>query len=222
MQPIVDQPAWQQARADLLMREKALTAEADRIAALRRRMPWQRVETAYTFKGERGVMSLDDLFEGRSQLLVYHHMLRPADPNPCPGCALVGDQIPHLAHLHARDTSLVFVSRAPLAEIRNFRQRMGWQMPWVETTGSFNMDFAHSPRGPAMSVFLREGGSIYHTYSTTGRGLEGLSLWGLLDMTPRGRQERWEVSPEGVPQTDPYVWWRLHDSYESEAKAHSG
>lgn len=126
---------------------------------------------------------------------------------------MVGDQIPHLAHLHQRDTSLVFVSRAPSAEIEAFKERIGWTMPWFSTMDSFNADFDVTT-GFGLNVFIRDGSDIYRTYFTTGRGVETLgTIWTLLDLTPLGRQETWEDAPEGTPQTPPYEWWRLHDEY---------
>ena len=128
---------------------------------------------------------------------------------------MVADQIPHLAHLHARDTSLVFVSKAPFAEIEALKARMGWTLPWVETVDNFNAD--HDVTGGfGLNVFYRDGQDIYRTYFTTGRGLETLgTVWTLLDLTPLGRQENWEDAPEGTPQTKPYHWWRRHDEYET-------
>lgn len=214
MRQIIDETGWKTAHAELLAQEKAATAELDRIAALRRRLPWQRIDKSYAFVDPGGGLSLQDLFDGRRQLLIYHHMLKKADPAPCPGCAMVGDQMPNLTHLNQRNTTLTFVSRAPISEIMAFRQRMGWQMPWVETVDDFNQDLIGMRHGPAVSVFIRDGKDIFRSYLTTGRGLETLgTIWQLLDLTPLGRQEKWEDSPEDVTQTDPYVWWRLHDSY---------
>jgi predicted dithiol-disulfide oxidoreductase (DUF899 family) len=142
---------------------------------------------------------------------------------------MVVDQIPHLAHLHARDVSFALVSRAPLAAIEPFRKRMGWTIPWYS---SFETDFSHDfGVGPAvpkkgeyqdgenfgLSVLLRDGGEIFRTYFTTARGVEALgSVWSFLDVTPFGRQEKWEDSPPGYPQTEPYQWWRRHDEYGRE------
>lgn len=215
LQPETDAAGWAAARAALLAEEKALTAATDRVAALRRQMPWQRVTGEYRFVTTAGPASLADLFEGQRQLIVYHHMLRPADPAPCPGCCMLADQLPDLAHLRARDTALTLVSRAPLAEILAFRARMGWSLPWAETTDSFNRDFGMGERGPGFTVFVRDGDSLWHSYATTGRGTEGATtVWGLLDMTPMGRQEAWQDAPAWVPRKPPYAWWRLHDSYE--------
>jgi predicted dithiol-disulfide oxidoreductase (DUF899 family) len=129
------------------------------------------------------------------------------------------DQVGHLAHLHTRDTSFVLVSRAPLAKIEPFKERMGWTIPWFSSSGSdFNVDFGvTTDEGETfgLSVFLRDGDRVFRTYFTSGRGVEALgSVWTFLDLTPLGRQEDWEDSPEEYPQTPPYEWWRLHDEYE--------
>jgi predicted dithiol-disulfide oxidoreductase (DUF899 family) len=137
------------------------------------------------------------------------------------------DQIGHLAHLHARDTSFALVSRAPITKIEAYRKRMGWTVPWYSSFESdFNVDFGVGPETPqsdvyqdgesfGLSVFLRDGDSVLRTYFTTHRGVEALgSVWTFLDLTPLGRQEEWEDSPAGYPQTKPYEWWRRHDEYE--------
>lgn len=225
MNTIIDKSAWELAHGELMAEEKAMTEALDRLAAKRRRLPWMRVEKAYRFIGPEGETDLEGLFAGRSQLIVYHHMLKPADPAPCEGCSMVGDQIPHLAHLHARDTTLAFVSRAPIGEIEAFRRRMGWQMPWYETVDDFNADFGVSG-GFGLNVFLRTAEGIVRTYFTTGRGVETLgTVFTLLDVTPYGRQETWQDAPEGVPQSEPYTWWRLHDEYNAgpqSAGCHAG
>jgi predicted dithiol-disulfide oxidoreductase (DUF899 family) len=206
--------AWAAARAELLAEEKAFTRAQDRLAAARRRLPRHEVTDHYVFETPGGPARLSDLFEDRDQLIVYHHMLRPADPDPCPGCSMFADSLPHLSHLHARNTSLAMVSRAPLAEIEAFKARMGWTMPWVETRDGFNADFGVTG-GFGLNVFLREGGTIWRTYFTSGRGVESLgSVWGFLDLTPYGRQETWQDAPTGTPQGEPYQWWRLHDAYD--------
>lgn len=205
---------WQAIRARLLIDEKAATRAADRLAAERRRLPMHVVDRDYAFEGPDGPASLADLFSGRRQLIVYHHMLKPADPDPCAGCGMFVDNLGHLAHLHARDTSLVLVSRAPIDEIEAFRTRMGWTIPWFSTADGFNADVGVTS-GFGLNVFLADGGQVFRTYFTTGRGVESLgSVWSLLDVTPLGRQERWEDSPTGAPQTEPYTWWRLHDEYD--------
>ncbi|GAB3020448.1 DUF899 domain-containing protein [Bowmanella dokdonensis] len=212
---------WRQAHSRQLAMEKAHTRAGDILAAERRRLPWLEVSPHYRFEGENGPMVLSDLFAGRRQLIVYHHMLRPGDPSPCSGCSMVGDQMPHLAHLHARDTSLVFVSRAPIDEIGAFRQKMGWQFPWFSTDDSFNADMDVT-NGFGLNVFYRAGKQVYRTYYTSGRGVEMLGTpWALLDLTPLGRQEYWEASPPGTPQSAPYQWWRLHYEYAGTSQQQS-
>ncbi|MGH3899419.1 MAG: DUF899 domain-containing protein [Pseudonocardiaceae bacterium] len=213
--PQVVSPAeWEAASAALLVKEKEATRARDALAAQRRRLPMIRVEKQYAFEGSSGEASLLDLFDGRRQLIVYHHMLKPGDDDPCSGCCLVVDNIGHLAHLHARDTSLVLVSRAPSAEIEAFQKRMGWTIPWFSSAGSdFDADFGVTA-GFGLNVFLRDGDEVFRSYFTSDRGVEALgSNWTFLDLTPFGRQEDWEDSPDGWPQTRPYEWWRLHDQY---------
>lgn len=128
---------------------------------------------------------------------------------------MVADQICHLAHLNARDTTLAFVSRAPIAEIEALKARMGWTMPWYETRDGFNDDFGVTDGGFGLNVFLRTADGLFRTYFTKGRGVESLGpVWSLLDITPYGRQEAWQDAPPGTPQTEPYRWWRRHDEYE--------
>jgi predicted dithiol-disulfide oxidoreductase (DUF899 family) len=213
--PQVVSPAeWETARAALLVREKQATRAQDALAAERRRLPMVRVDKPYAFDGPAGTVRLLDLFDGRRQLIVYHHMLKPRDDDPCSGCSMFVDSIGHLAHLHARDTSLAVVSRAPSAEIESFTKRMGWKVPWFSSTGSdFDADFGVTTDF-GLNVFLRDGDEIFRSYFTSGRGVEALgSTWSFLDLTPLGRQEDWQDSPEGWPQTPPYQWWRLHDEY---------
>ena len=227
MPPIVSPQEWEAAREELLVEEKELTRARDALAAKRRRMPRMAVEKDYRFEGPNGPASLLDLFEGRRQLLLYHFMFGPNQDAGCDGCSMVVDQICHLAHLRARDTSFAAVSRAPLVKIDAYRKRMGWTIPWYSSFESdFNVDFGVSPETPqpdvyqdgetfGLSVFLRDGDGVFRTYFTTQRGVEALgSVWTFLDLTPLGRQEEWEDSPEGYPQTKPYSWWRRHDEYE--------
>lgn len=220
--PIVSQSQWQAARDKLLVKEKADTRARDALAAERRRLPMVKIDKDYVYEGPGGKVNLPGLFDGRRQLVLYHFMFAPdVDGWPdaaCPGCSSVADNICHLAHLHARNTSLVFVSRAPLANIQRYQKRMGWTIPWFSSAGSdFNKDFGLTTKDGetfGLSVFLREGDNIYRTYFAAGRGVEALgSTWTFLDLTPFGRQEEWEDSPEGWPQTPPYTWWRRHDEY---------
>jgi predicted dithiol-disulfide oxidoreductase (DUF899 family) len=224
--PVVSQAEWEAAREALLAKEKEATRARDALAAERRRLPRVRIEKNYVFEGPDGEASLLDLFDGRRQLILYHFMFGPNQEVGCDGCSMVVDQIGHLAHLHARQTSFAVVSRAPLAKIEPYRMRMGWTIPWYSSYGSdFNVDFGVSPEEPqrgvyqdgesfGLSVFLRDGDEVFRTYFTRHRGVEGLNVWTLLDLTPLGRQEDWEDSPEGYPQTPPYDWWRRHDEYE--------
>lgn len=212
---VVSSETWARHHDAVRAREKELTQAHDELAAERRRSPLMKVERTYRFRGSEGAATLADLFQSRKQLIVYHHMLQPADPNPCAGCCMVADQIPHLAHLNARNTTLVFVSKAPIAEIDSLQLRMGWALPWYETIDGFNADFGVN-EGFGLNVFYREGRDIYRTYFTTGRGVETLgTVWTLLDLTPLGRQETWEEAPAGTPQTEPYRWWRRHDEYDA-------
>jgi predicted dithiol-disulfide oxidoreductase (DUF899 family) len=220
--PVVFEAEWQAARGKLLIKEKAETRARDALAAERRRLPMVKVEKNYVFDGPNGKARLVDLFGGRRQLILYHFMFAPGVSGwpdaGCDGCSFFVDQIPHLAHLHARNTSLVLVSRAPLAKINRYKRRMGWTVPWFSSAGSdFNVDFGlTTDEGETfgLSVFLRDGKTVYRTYFTDGRGVETLgTVWTFLDVTPLGRQETWEDSPKGWPQTAPYVWWRRHDEY---------
>jgi predicted dithiol-disulfide oxidoreductase (DUF899 family) len=221
---IVSREEWEKAHKQLLRKEKAATRARDALAAERRRQPMVEIEKDYRFEGPDGAASLLDLFDGRRQLIIYHFMFAPdVDGWPdagCPGCSFFVDQIGHLSHLHARDTSLALVSRAPLANIQRYQRRMGWTVPWFSSFGSdFNRDFGlTTDEGETfgLSVFLRDGDRIFRTYFTSGRGVEALgSVWTFLDLTPLGRQETWEDSPAGWPQTAPYEWWRRHDEYGS-------
>ena len=224
--PVVSAEEWQVAREALLAKEKDATRARDALAAERRRLPVARIQKEYAFDGPNGTAALLDLFEGRRQLLVYHFMFGPNQDAGCDGCSMFVDQIGHLAHLHARDTSFALVSRAPLARIEAYEKRMGWTIPWFSSFESdFNLDFGVGPKTPqpdvyqdgesfGLSVFLREGDDVFRTYFTTHRGVEALgSVWTFLDLTPLGRQEEWEDSPTGYPQTKPYEWWRRHDEY---------
>jgi predicted dithiol-disulfide oxidoreductase (DUF899 family) len=224
--PVVPADEWQAAHEQLLAKEKDATRARDALAAERRRQPMVRIDD-YVLEGPGGKARLVDLFEGRRQLIVYHFMFGPNQDVGCDGCSMVVDQIGHLAHLHARDTSFALVSRAPLAKIEPYKERMGWTIPWYSSFESdFNVDLGLSPETPrpadyqdgetfGLSVFLRDGDEVFRTYFTRLRGVEALgSVWTFLDLTPLGRQETWEDSPEGWPQTPPYEWWRRHDEYD--------
>ena len=221
--PVVSPAEWEAAHERLLAAEKEATRARDAFAAERRRQPMIRVEKEYVLEGPGGEARLLDLFEGRSQLVLYHFMFAPSVEGwpsaGCVGCSMFVDQVGHLAHFHARDTSFALVSRAPPANIETYRQRMGWSIPWYSSAASdFNDDFGLStPEGETfgLSVFLRDGDDVFRTYFTTSRGVEALgSVWTFLDLTPLGRQEEWEDSPPGRPQGPPYGWWRRHDEYD--------
>ena len=221
MNRIVDEAEWMDAHMRQLAQEKSATEALDRIAANRRRLPWLRVEKDYRFTGPAGETGLEGLFEGRSQLIVYHHMLKPNDPAPCAGCSMVGDHIPHLAHINARDVTLAFVARAPSPEIERFKRRMGWTMPFYQSIDSFGEDYGIDG-GFGLNVFLRTDSGVMRTYYTSGRGVEMLGTpMALLDITPFGRQEVWQDVPAGFPQDQPYQWWRRHDEYDAHPTAPS-
>ena len=215
---IVSAQEWEAARQRLLVKEKELTRARDALAAERRRMPWLAVEKDYTFDGPEGEASLPDLFEGRRQLIVYRAFFEPGvygwPEHACPGCSLVADQVAHLAHLNARDTTLAFVSRAPQENIERWKARMGWELiPWYTLTDDFDADFGVD-EWHGTNAFLRDGDQIFRTYFVNSRGDEVMGgTWAYLDITAYGRQEEWEDSPEGYPQTPPYRWWNYHDAY---------
>lgn len=229
---VVPAAEWLAARKELLRKEKEFSRQRDELAALRRQLPWQRVTKEYVFEGPQGREKLGDLFDGRAQLAVYHFMLGPGWKEGCPSCSFVADGFDGAAvHLAQRDTTLVAVSRATLPEIETFKKRMGWQFKWVSSNASdFNFDYGvsftnetlaggkavynYAPAGerfageerPGASMFYREGGEIFHTYSTYARGLDMLlSAYNWLDMTPMGRHE------EGL--SNGMEWVRHHDRY---------
>jgi predicted dithiol-disulfide oxidoreductase (DUF899 family) len=219
--PVVSQQEWEAARQQLLVKEKALTRSRDALAAERRRMPWLAVEKKYEFAGPNGKVSLLDLFEGRPQLIVYRAFFEPGvfgwPEHACRGCSFLADQVAHLAHLNARDITLAFASRAPQADIERLKARMGWQMPWYTITDSFDTDFGVD-EWHGTNAFFRNGERVLRTYFINNRGDEAMgSTWSYLDMTALGRQEEWEDSPEGYPQTPPYKWWNWHDEYAAGA-----
>lgn len=224
---VVSREEWLVARKAHLAREKQFTRLRDELSSERRELPWVRVEKRYVFEGPEGRRTLEDLFEGRSQLIVYHFMFGPGWKEGCPGCSFLADHIDganlHLAH---HDVSLVAVSRAPWPEFAAFKKRMGWRFQWVSSDGSdFNFDYHvsssgsdiaagkhwynyevhNSPGGerPGLSVFYRDDADVFHTYSSYARGGDLLiGAYNYLDLTPKGRNE------DGVQD-----WVRHHDRY---------
>jgi predicted dithiol-disulfide oxidoreductase (DUF899 family) len=230
--PVVSGDRWIAERRKLLAREKELTRLRDQIARERRALPWERVEKDYVFDGLEGRRTLAELFEGRRQLLVQHFMFAPGWEQGCPSCSFMADHSDGMSvHLAHRDVTFVAVSRAPLAEIERFRQRMGWRFKWLSSHGTdFNRDFGvtftpdevakgklnynygewpfASEEWPGISVFYKDdAGGVFHTYSTYGRGVEVMmGTYELLDLTPKGRDER-DVDYK-------MEWVRHHDRYE--------
>ena len=219
---IVTSQEWQSAWEQMTLKEKEFTRARDALAAERRRMPWTFVEKEYGFEGPQGRVRLLDLFEGRRQLIVYRAFFEPGvfgwPEHACRGCSLGADQVSNLAHLNARDTTLAYVSRAPQADIRNLKARMGWDMPWYTLTDGFDKDFGVD-EWHGHNVFIRDGDQIFRTHFINNRGDEAMgTVWSYLDLTALGRQETWEVSPDGYPQSAPYKWWNWHDNYAGEAQ----
>lgn len=221
---------WLKARLVLMEKEKALNRLRDELAVERRALPRVRVDQRYLFETPSGPKTLADLFNGKSQLIVYHFMLGPDAVNPCPSCSFWAEHYDAIrVHLTRKDVELTVVSRASLARIEDVRARMGWRFPWVSSFGtSFNADFgvtfsanqegrnlynfgtqpARTGESPGLSVFQREGDVVFHSYSTYARGLDPLNAtYQLLDLTPKGRDEA------GLPW--PMAWLKLKDRYES-------
>jgi predicted dithiol-disulfide oxidoreductase (DUF899 family) len=235
--PVVSRDRWLAERKALLAHEKELTHLRDQIARERRALPWVRIDKNYGFDAPEGQRTLVELFEGRRQLIVQHFMLGPGWEQGCPSCSYMADHSDAMnVHLAHRDVTMVAISRAPLAEIERFRQRMGWQFKWVSSFGSeFNYDFhvSFTPQerakgkvyynygmvdfpaeeAPGISVFIKDdAGTVFHTYSTFGRGVEVMmGTYNLLDLTPKGRDER-DVDNK-------MEWVRHHDRYEAQPQA---
>ncbi len=206
---IVSKEEWLAARETLLAREKELTKHQDQVNAQRRRLPMVKLEKTYMFNGQEGNRSLQDLFAGQTQLIVYHFMFDPSWENGCMGCTGFVNDLGDLSELQARNTEFVIISRAPLQKLLVYKTRMGWERPWYSSFESdFNQDFQVTVNGGerhGLSVFFRVDDDIFHTYSTYERGCESLSdVYRLLDTTPYGRQEDWEDSPAGWPQRPTY------------------
>jgi predicted dithiol-disulfide oxidoreductase (DUF899 family) len=219
--PIVSAQEWQAAWQDMLVKEKEAMRARDAVAASRRRMPWTKVERRDAFDGPHGRASLRELFGDRRQLIVYRAFLDPGvhgwPDHGCVGCSLMADHVPNLAHLNARDTTFVYASRGTQADIAHVTARMGWDIPWYTIVptdeGAFDVDFGVD-EWHGTNAFIRDGDEVYRTYFVNGRGDEAfVNTWALLDITALGRQERWEDSPEGYPQSPPYEWWSWHDEY---------
>ena len=218
--PVVSAQEWEAARQRLLVKEKELFRARDALAAQRRRMPWLAVDKPYEFDGPKGRMSLLDLFHGRRQLVVYRAFLEPGvdgwPEHACRGCSMIADHVGNLAHLNARNTTLVFASRASQPDIARVKARMGWRMPWYTITDDFDADFGVD-EWHGTNAFIRDGERVFRTYFINNRGDEALgTTWSFLDMTALGRQEDWEDSPAGYPQTPAYAWWNWHDAYGDE------
>lgn len=230
---VVSREEWLTARKELLRREKELTRLRDELSAARRELPWVQVQKPYVFEGARGRQSLAELFDGCSQLVVYHFMFGPNWPAGCPSCSFAADHIDGmLPHLKQRDVEVLAVSRARYATIAAFKRRMGWRFDWVSSYDTdFNYDFqvSHTPQDianqtaiynheplrfeseemPGISVFIKdESGSVFHTYSSYARGCESLlTTYSVLDLVPKGRDE------DALDFT--MAWVRYHDAYES-------
>jgi predicted dithiol-disulfide oxidoreductase (DUF899 family) len=212
---IVSRDAWTAARKRLLVKEKKFSRQRDALSAERRKLPIVAIEKEYVFQGPEGSRTLADLFEGKRQLLVYHFMFEPDHDEGCPSCSFVADNFASgLVHLAARDTAFAVISRAPLDKIERFKNRMGWNFSWLSSFGTdFNYDFQvtldekhrvynyapvsaqpadrpHEGEREGLSVFLRDGDRLFHTYSTYQRGIDSfLNTYNFLDLTPLGRQE---------------------------------
>ncbi len=232
MHKVVSHEDWIEAREGLLAKEKEFTGLRDSLSQARRDLPWERVDKAYTFDGPDGKQTLADLFEGRSQLIVYHFMLGPGWEEGCKACSFVTDHFdPAVVHLGHRDVTMIAVSRAPFPEIDTFRQRMGWTFKWMssfenEFNGDYHVSFSEEAlkqgsvyynyammefpvtEASGLSVFLKDGdGLIFHTYSCYARGLDPLiTAYNYLDLVPKGRDE--------ADLSFTMEWVRLHDSYE--------
>ena len=215
--PVVTAGEWEAARQQLLVKEKEVSRARDALAAQRRRMPWLLVENDYAFDGPDGRLSLLGLFEGRRQLIVYRAFFEPGvygwPDRACIGCSLVADQVAHVAHLNARDTTLAFVSPAPQPDIARVKARMGWTHPWYTMTDGSRPTSAW-PTGTARTRSSATAtGYSAPTSSTTAATSRWAAPGAYLDITALGRQEEWEDSPEGYPQVPPYSWWNWHDEY---------
>jgi predicted dithiol-disulfide oxidoreductase (DUF899 family) len=213
---IVTPAEFDEAHRALLAEEKALTHQLDALAARRRRLPMTPVRNDYVLHGEHGARTLLDLFDGRRQLATYHFMFPPGQTEPCVGCTTFADNVPPdaLTHLAQRDTAFTLMSPAPLPELLAYRDRMGWSIPWHSTAGTTLTDDLGVRGGFRLTIMLRDRDDVYLTYWTTSRGVDRLRFdFNILDLTPLGRQEDWEDTPPGRPQTPTMDWLRRHDEY---------
>ena len=222
---VVEHGEWLAERKELLAREKEFTRLRDELTRRRHELPWERVAKEYVFEGAEGRRTLSELFDGRSQLVVYHFMFEPGWDAGCKHCSFWADNFdPNVVHLKARDVTMIAVSLAPYAKLAAYRERMGWSFPWYSSAGSdFNLDYGVSFAEEAeynygsqtvsnteregVSVFAKDpGGSVFHTYSAYARGIDLLNTaYNYLDLVPKGRDE------EGQ---GPQFWVRRHDEYE--------
>ena len=214
---MVSEQEWEAALQSLRVREKEVMRAHDSLAAERRRMPRLAVDKRYEFGGPSGRVGLADLFAGRRQLIVYRAFFEPGvhgwPEHACRGCSMVADHVGNLSHLNARDTTLAFVSRAAQPDIERLKARMGWRMPWYTIVDDFDVDFGVD-EWHGTNAFIRDDEQVFRTYFLNGRGDEPLgNTWAYLDMTALGRQEDWEDSPAGYPQSPPYEWWNWSDEY---------
>jgi len=228
---VVSHEEWLAARKKFLAKEKEFSKQRDELSRLRRELPWEKIEKKYAFEGAKGKETLADLFDGRSQLLIYHFMFGPGWKEGCPSCSFLADAFDAFTiHMAQRDTTFVVVSRATLPEIEAFQKRMGWKFKWVSSNGSdFNFDFHVSfskdqatsgkslynyetisfpgEEGPGASAFIKQGGEVFHTYSTYARGLDILlPMYNWIDLTAKGRHEE-GMKPHAM------AWVRHHDRY---------
>src|SRR5215207_4631864 len=219
--PIVDQPTWEAALAELRAREKAATRELDAIAAQRRRLPMVELPE-YTLEGADGPVRLADVFAGRRQLIVYSHMWFPGEEWQCGGCTGFTSQFTRLEFLEGYDARFVIVTPGSIEEVLAYKARVGNKMTWYSTANSSFGDDMGAPLGGGfqVNVFLRDGDTVYRTYNTQGRGTEQLShTFPLIDLLPYGRQEEWQDVPDGWPQSPTYSRWPAPETFARYADA---
>ncbi|GLY17209.1 hypothetical protein Kisp01_42240 [Kineosporia sp. NBRC 101677] len=207
---MVTREEWQKALGELLAEEKKLTRALDALAAKRRRLPMVALSD-HDFTGPGGPLRLSDLFQGRSQLVVYQFMNTGPD-HVCPGCATLIDNVPHLDHLNRRDITFAVVSDIPIDRLRQLASRFGWAFPFASSAGTTFSADCGAGDSFGLSVFLKTPEGIHQTYFATARAGDRIRFdFNMMDLAPYGRGETWEDSPEGWPQTPPYEWWRPRD-----------